>query len=477
MNQVLRGVASNNRNRWRRRPGVILVLTALLLIFMLAMVALAVDLGYIAMSRTELQKSVDSAALAAAGEMVVKGETLAKDEALKYVALNQGGGRKVSKSNVIVDFGDWDTGTRTFTVSSSDNNAVRVTATTDKQSLFFGAALGKKTFDTKASAVAVYKPRDIALVLDYSGSMCFDSQFQNIALMSQNDIEANLKEIYQELGSPVYGNLKFKPVAYGNSNTSTSKVLSNFGLTKVAYPYPGGSWSEYVDYVQTDWYIQAAGYQNEYGYLTWLNYTLARHNSATDTPGLWKVSEQPVTALKDAVDAFFAYLTAYATDDRVALSIYTSSDGTATLEHRLTKNYSLIAQTCRQRQAGHYVGGTNISAGMNKGRIELQNNSRPGAVKMMVVMTDGIVNMPTGIISTDKARVITEAYACKAAKIPVMTISLGARADIALMQQVAVITGGAAFIVPGGQKIALVEKQLEAVFAQVAGDRPLQLVQ
>ena len=45
------------------------------------------------------------------------------------------------------------------------------------------------------------------------------------------------------------------------------------------------------------------------------------------------------------------------------------------------------------------------------------------------------------------------------------------------MQQVADITGGAYFQIPGGQSVAQVKAQLEAVFAQVAADRPLKLVQ
>ena len=45
--------------------------------------------------------------------------------------------------------------------------------------------------------------------------------------------------------------------------------------------------------------------------------------------------------------------------------------------------------------------------------------------------------------TTARAYVLTEANACKAAKIPVVTISMGAGADVALMQQVADITGGA----------------------------------
>lgn len=54
---------------------------------------------------------------------------------------------------------------------------------------------------------------------------------------------------------------------------------------------------------------------------------------------------------------------------------------------------------------------------------------------------------------------------------------MGALADTALMQQVADITGGAAYIVPGGQPVSAVQTQVEAEFAQVASDRPVQMVQ
>ena len=118
-----------------------------------------------------------------------------------------------------------------------------------------------------------------------------------------------------------------------------------------------------------------------------------------------------------------------------------------------------------------------ITETVSKGRGDLTTNARTGAKKMMVLMTDGVVNLPTGNTTSDKAAVITEANACAAAKIPVVTIALGAYADTALMQQVADITGGACFIVPGGQPIAQVQQQLEQVFVQVASDRPLKLVQ
>ena len=57
-------------NRHNRRSGSILVLSAFVMVLMFGMVALAIDIGYLGVARTELQASADSAALASAWELV-----------------------------------------------------------------------------------------------------------------------------------------------------------------------------------------------------------------------------------------------------------------------------------------------------------------------------------------------------------------------------------------------------------------------
>ncbi len=458
------------------RRGLLFVLAAFLMVVIIGMVAFGVDVGYIVLTRTELQKAVDATAYAA-GSQLVAGTAAATTEGLKYLALNNVGGRTLGASSTKFEFGTWDTNTRTFNVTNTDPTAVRVTGTDADQPLFFARIFGTNSFNSTAQAVAVFQPRDIALVLDYTGSMSYDSQFRNIGLLGQAQVEASLQQIYGELSSPKYGSLTFQPVSYGDGSTTRSTVLAHFGLDKVAYPYPVGSWDDYVKFVQTDSYTNAAGYRAAYGYMTWINYLLAVREQYSETPVLWQVSQHPLDELKDAVDDFLSYLTIHCKTDRASLTIYTYSDGTAILEQALTTDYSPITTIIRQRQAGHYYGGTNMSAGMTKGRADLQKNGRPNALRMMVLMTDGIVNLPTGNSTKDKQACIDEANLCAAAKIPVVTISVGALADVALMQQIADITGGAAFSVPGGQSVAAVKSQLEAVFAKVAKDRPLQLVQ
>lgn len=464
-----------SRSIRRDRRGKIVVMTAFLMTMFMAMIAFGVDVGYIAVARTEIQICTDAAALAGASGLV-DGTAVAQTRATEYLAKNKVAGQTLGSTNATIEFGTWTDTTKTFTVGGTTPNGIRINTTLNSVPLFFGKTLNKDSFNVSASSIAVYQPRDIALVLDYSGSMAYDSQFRNISLIGKPAIVANLTQMYTELGT-TFGSLPATSVSYGTSSTANSTIRSNFGLNSVTYPYPSGSWNEYIDYVQTDSTLNSAGYRNRYGGITFMHYLMVKRDSVAETPVLWKTSEQPLTALKDAVDEFLAYLDNNSTDDRVAFALYTASDNTAKLEQALTKTYTDVATKVRQRQAGHYVGGTNISAGMTKGRLELQNNARGGVSKLLILMTDGEANLPTGNTTTDKQKVRDEAYLCAAAKIPVVTITVGAGADTALMQEVADITGGASFVVPGGQPISAVQEQLEQVFAQVAADRPLKLVQ
>ncbi|MBL9094249.1 MAG: VWA domain-containing protein, partial [Planctomycetaceae bacterium] len=398
------GSAVRRRRPCTSRRGVIIVLTALLLMFMLGMIAFAVDLGFIANARTEIQRATDAAAYAGAGELV-NGTGPATSSAQQYLVANQVGGTPLNSGNATIEYGLWNITNRTFTPTNSTPNAVRVTAIANQQPLFFAKALGTQSFNIQSQSVATYQPRDICLVLDYSRSMCFDSHFPNIDILGKTAVETNMQQIWQDLGSPVYGTLTWTPVAYGNSGTKNNSVIKKFKLDKVAYPFPQGSWSEYVDYVQSDNDVYAAGYRNKYGMLTFIGYLQTYRAEYADTPTLHNTRQQPLTALKDAVDVFLSFLTSHSTDDQVGLSIYSASDGTAVLEQSLTKTYSLISTKVRSRQAGHYTGGTNISAGLQKGRLEVQNNARAGAKKMIVLMTDGVPTLPSGSTSTNKQSV------------------------------------------------------------------------
>ena len=76
---------------------------------------------------------------------------------------------------------------------------------------FFGKVLGKDTFTISSSATAMFQPRDIMVVLDYSASMNDDSTFASIGKLSRSVVESSLQNCWNDLGPPTYGNLGFTP--------------------------------------------------------------------------------------------------------------------------------------------------------------------------------------------------------------------------------------------------------------------------
>jgi hypothetical protein len=455
------------------RRGAVVVFAAILIVVLLGFCAFAVDLGYIANTKTELSRAVDAGALAGVG-VLPQGSAATIPVVRQYVKANIVGARAVKDEEILVEVGHWNSDTKTFVPSEDRPSALRVVVQRPNQPLFFGRVFGKDDFDLQLEAIAQYQPRDIMLTLDFSASMNDDSTYAAMNTLGSTHVTANLQQIYQELGSPQYGNMTFGGVTLSTTNSTTLK--STLGLTNVPYPYPAGSWNEFFSYVQNNGTLYDAGLRKKYGYKTLIHYWLDSRPMHNETPSLAAVSAQPVDALKEATEVFLSYLQAQETDDRLGLSIYNSMNETAVLEHGLTEDFTAINYTMQARQAGHYNHYTNIGAGMNKSRIELQQNARGGAFRMIVLMTDGIANRPTNT-SVARQYVLNEAQACADAKIPVCTISMGAGADIELMQQVADITGAQHFNIPGGQTGAEYEEQLKGVFEEIAKIRPLKLVQ
>jgi hypothetical protein len=464
--------SSRKTLRSRQRKGVIALLSATLMVAMLAMLAFSIDLGYIATVRTEIQRAVDAGALAGASH-IVDDPVVSDQTAREFVRHNIVGGSPIPVSSIDVEIGTWDRNVRQFEPGANPPTAIRVTAIQQNRPLFFARIFGEDSFATRAEAVATFVPRDIMVVLDYSASMNDDSELKHIPQLGRAAIEGNLRQIYNELGAPRFGNMQFDPVPLASSDVGV--VMSQLGLTDVPYPFPSGSWADYIRYVQTSGAIRDAGYRNRYGYLTWMNYLLERKPKSSQTPVLWRTSEQPVTAVKNALGVFLAYLQGSGNEDRVGLAIYTSRNGTATLESPLTRDFAHVEQIARERQAGHYDYYTNIGAGMQVARGELDQNSRPSALKLIVLMTDGIANRPS---NPDTARqfVRDEAQAAADAGYPVCTISLGANADQNLMQDAADVTQGIHLNVPGGQSVNAVEDDLKEAFRKIANFRPLRLV-
>ncbi len=448
---------------------------------LLGVAALVVDGALLYTSHADLQIAADSGALAGASALTVDPD-LARQRAVEYAAKNFAEGQSVELSESNVELGDWNTETRTFTPLTGEDeafaDAVRVTAGLTEAggnplTLAFAQVFGQGEVDVRASSIAVYRPRDIVLVLDLSGSMNYDSQVRHIPYLGRDAVEANLYEIWQELGGHTYGNMEFDTRYISTDNDYYVKYY--LGLQNVPYPYPSGSWSDYINYVQGSSNLRNNGYKKEYGGLTFMNYLLEKRRSATQTPDLWMASAQPITAVKDSVDIFLDFIDDVATEDQVGLAVYTSSNGNGKLEHGLTDDIETIRTITRHRQAGHYHGSTNIGAGLAVGREELSTNGRDGTLKTIVLLTDGIANLP-GSSSYAKQYALEQAQYAADSGYAIMAISLGANVDYNLMQDIADVSGGEHFHIPGGDSVAAYEEELIEVFRRIARERPLRLV-
>src|SRR5688500_18039267 len=110
-----------------RRWGNVAILSVCLMAIMMGMVAFAVDLGYIAYARTELQRSADAVALGAAAKLP---DTGAASTAGIAVSTNNGSAISPTLSSSDFEYGWWNRNTSTFTTPAPahrSNNAVRVT--------------------------------------------------------------------------------------------------------------------------------------------------------------------------------------------------------------------------------------------------------------------------------------------------------------------------------------------------------------
>ncbi|MBU4270611.1 MAG: VWA domain-containing protein [Planctomycetes bacterium] len=205
-----------------RRRGVMAVLAAITLVMLLGFIAFAVDIGYIGVVRTQLQTAADAAALAAAGS---SGRSQAEmvQTAQEFADANMVAGRHVQLNAGDVEFGSWDAGANTFIPLPSGQlgTAVKVTVRTSADSggetaLFFGRLFGLSSLAQQASAVATVNPRDIAFVVDLSGSMSYDT---NPSISSANS--TLIQQVYDDFGFGTYpGNSQYAGQPLEISNTS-----------------------------------------------------------------------------------------------------------------------------------------------------------------------------------------------------------------------------------------------------------------
>jgi Flp pilus assembly protein TadG len=163
-------------------------LLAVTMIGLITLVALAMDIGLVAMGRNHAQNAADVAALA--GVRALNGDvgnnnnySQVAPTAEAAATVNKVMGTAITPSNLTTEIGyyaynstlqrfdPYFTGSKPATENWT---AVRTTINTT-QPTYFARVLGLNTMAVTATATSVHRPRDIALILDFSGSMRFNS--------------------------------------------------------------------------------------------------------------------------------------------------------------------------------------------------------------------------------------------------------------------------------------------------------------
>lgn len=225
-----------------RRLGAVAPLAACLMVPMLGMVAFAIDIGYVTVVRNRLQVAADAAAMAAIvkiGDTTVA-RTAAKNIALKNIAA--GPGDYISLQDSDIQFGNWNSTTRTWTANGTPANACRVSAKRMALPLFFAPVIGKSTIDVVAdsSTTAAVSAYDIAFVIDLSGSMNNDTEIW--ATSAINSEFSGYPTIGTDTMQNVFTDFNFgtypgttQYVGEGITGTGTYKVNSNGSNATSAY--------------------------------------------------------------------------------------------------------------------------------------------------------------------------------------------------------------------------------------------------
>ncbi|MCA9039909.1 MAG: hypothetical protein KDA65_06115 [Planctomycetaceae bacterium] len=593
--------------------------------------ALSMDLGVVAVYKVRLQNVADSAALAAAQEISIALEEIsdqlsqgdvqgdvqdanlyAQGEArtmAEYVAELNGA---YIDPDIDVTFGqrvlDETTGVASINWDVSPFNAVKVVVRRDnpnpdapdaKLDMFFAKMFGDDQVALRAEAIAYIDARDLVVVMDFSGSMVYDSLWRSDTLnkLGQQAVDDGLYDIWEDLGSPTYGNLQFNndwatfsgqpasgPIphievtwknrevyiestkdlsnvvlqftdgtthkfdnldtnpsltgsfSYYNKKIATAWVKSGsnesgdgpgygerfefynydnlreaLGLNGVSYPYPSGSWNDFIYYCLYDNEVNRANYEFKFGMMNMVHYWLDSKMSYSKTPELWKTRHYPFNAVKSGGSLLCDYLDGLDFGDHLGLVTYDtyhrvestlvpdgwveeSVDISAT---PITDNYAAIDTIQRHKQAAHYYNTTNIGGGLFDAIDLLDEHSRYGSQKTILLMTDGNANtsdsnwsVPAdfdwneltdydgdGIAdytTSDYHKLYTFVRVKEAVDkgYTIHTMSVGANADRSFMQAVAFAGDGIAIDVPGGTTVAEMEGQMIEAFARIAAKVP-----
>ena len=196
-------------HRHSDRTGAMLPLIAVLIAFLFVSAVIAVDISRIHVVRSELRTATDAAARAGVEALGRGGsEADAVDAALNIARANLVAGEplELDPSKIVlgaaeqnddgsfsfVNQADFDSGDGTVFANSVQVLGERTSTSPSGQvNLFFGGLFGVRSFEPVQSATATRLDRDVALVLDRSGSMAKEGRFDSLL----NGVDVFIEEL------------------------------------------------------------------------------------------------------------------------------------------------------------------------------------------------------------------------------------------------------------------------------------------
>lgn len=196
----------------RQRRGAILPIVVLITVGLCGCVALAVDIGLVVVARVECQNAADLSAMAGARTLATAGGnnnvSAATAMAISAATANSIWGQPIQAADVTVQEGayHYDPNAQVFVPqfppSAGDNYTLTQVTVNHSGNVLFARVFGIQMFSVSATAMAAHRPRDVAIVLDYSGSMNNESDLWNCEsyLGNQIDTSNNTDPLFPQFG-------------------------------------------------------------------------------------------------------------------------------------------------------------------------------------------------------------------------------------------------------------------------------------
>ncbi|MGE5595041.1 MAG: VWA domain-containing protein [Hyphomicrobiales bacterium] len=441
-------VEKNRRFRGRGEEGQALVIFAAGVVVLLGFLAMSIDVGRLVWARTQMQAAVDASALAGAQSMPNQGE--AESMAASYWLDNSG---FIQSQGNNIQF--------TTTFPSDSNKGIHVQAEADIPT-WFARFFGVPKWHVSAEGEAESQVLDIAIVLDTSGSMCFDTyqDVEGTAWMGPGKSPATIVEDMPAGGNSTTVHVSdarafddYQDDRYGGRRGTIRIDDELMTITNVS--------------TRNGTITVTRGVRND---VTGASTAKTAHRAGTVIYRNWNSCKdaapsnggpyEPYDTMIDDAQFFVGMF-----DERYDKIGVGSFSTKAQLGRALTPSFSSVESTLESLAIPD--GSTNIAHGISMGRQILDGGGkRANATRIIVFLTDGVANTYCGSSwynsnsydnpscsdhsGTAAARdhAVREAQRAAGESITIYTIGLGNDLDENLLQQIASESGGEYYHAP-----------------------------